>query len=125
MKEGIHPRYQYVVFRDASCDKSFLTRSTKSSSKTIKWEDGNTYPLINIDISSYSHPFYTGQQRLLDSAGRVDRFQTRYKKTGGKTVVRKARGKRAVTKMSKNTKKILSNTPRVAPPPKKSKSKSS
>ena len=78
MKEGIHPKYQSVVFRDASNGKAFLSRSTMTSDKTIKWEDGNEYPLINLEISSTSHPFYTGTQRLLDTAGRVERFQQRY-----------------------------------------------
>lgn len=78
MKPGIHPDYRDVVFRDASNGKAFLGRSTMESDKTIKWEDGNEYPLINLEISSTSHPFYTGTQRLLDTAGRVERFQQRY-----------------------------------------------
>ncbi len=78
MKPGIHPDYQDVVFRDASNGRAFLGRSTMQSEKTIKWEDGNEYPLINLEISSTSHPFYTGTQRLLDTAGRVERFQQRY-----------------------------------------------
>ena len=78
MKPGIHPEYQDVVFRDASNGKAFLGRSTMQSEKTIKWEDGNEYPLIALEISSTSHPFYTGTQRLLDTAGRVERFQQRY-----------------------------------------------
>ncbi len=78
MKEGIHPKYQSVVFRDASNGKAFLSRSTLTSDKTITWVDGNEYPLITLEISSTSHPFYTGTQRLLDTAGRVERFQQRY-----------------------------------------------
>lgn len=78
MKNGIHPDYHPVVFRDASADYAFLTRSTATSSKTIQWEDGNTYPLVEVDVSSASHPFYTGRSRTLDTAGRVERFQQRY-----------------------------------------------
>ncbi|MCH8613968.1 type B 50S ribosomal protein L31 [Arsenicicoccus dermatophilus] len=78
MKPDIHPDYHPVVFRDRSADFAFLTRSTATSSETIVWEDGNTYPLITVDVSSASHPFYTGKQRVMDSAGRVERFNRRY-----------------------------------------------
>lgn len=80
MKPGIHPDYGPVVFRDKSADFAFLTRSTATSSHTIEWEDGNTYPVIDIDISSASHPFYTGQAKVVDTAGRVERFRRRYGK---------------------------------------------
>jgi len=80
MKSGIHPEYRKVVFQDASADFSFLTRSTMTSKETIKWEDGEEYPLIKVDISSASHPFYTGKHKVLDSGGRVDRFKRRYQK---------------------------------------------
>ncbi len=80
MKTGIHPEYRKVVFQDVSADFSFLTRSTMDSKETIKWEDGEEYPLIKIDISSASHPFYTGKHKVLDSGGRVDRFKRRYQK---------------------------------------------
>ncbi len=80
MKPGIHPDYRPVVFRDRSGDLAFLTRSTISSSKTIEWEDGNTYPLVDVDVSAASHPFYTGTQRVMDTAGRVQRFNERYGK---------------------------------------------
>ncbi len=82
MKSGIHPDYALVVFRDLASGQSFLTRSTVSSSKTIEWEDGNTYPVVDVEISSASHPFYTGKQRILDSAGRVEKFNSRYKNFG-------------------------------------------
>jgi large subunit ribosomal protein L31 len=82
MKSGIHPDYATVVFRDLASGESFLTRSTVSSSKTIEWEDGNTYPVIDVEISSASHPFYTGKQRIMDSAGRVEKFNSRYKSFG-------------------------------------------
>jgi large subunit ribosomal protein L31 len=78
MRQGIHPESRPVVFRDRAADAAFLTRSTAQSSRTIEWEDGNTYPLIDIDISSASHPFYTGTSRVVDTAGRVERFERRY-----------------------------------------------
>ncbi|KAA9131274.1 type B 50S ribosomal protein L31 [Marinihelvus fidelis] len=80
MKAGIHPEYRKVVFQDVSSDFSFLTRSTMNTNETIKWEDGEEYPLIKVDISSASHPFYTGKHKVLDSGGRVDRFKRRYQK---------------------------------------------
>ncbi len=82
MKKDIHPEYDVVVFNDLSSGAKFLTRSTVKSDKTIEWEDGNTYPLIDVEISSASHPFYTGKQRILDSAGRVEKFKDRYKGFG-------------------------------------------
>lgn len=82
MKSDIHPDYAPVVFRDLASGATFLTRSTVSSDKTIEWEDGATYPVIDVEISSESHPFYTGKQRILDSAGRVEKFNTRYKGFG-------------------------------------------
>jgi len=80
MKPDIHPQYKEVVFQDVSCDFAFLTRSTLSSKNTITWEDGNEYPLIKVKVSSHSHPFYTGKQKMLDTSGRVDRFRKRYQK---------------------------------------------
>lgn len=84
MKSDIHPKYATVVFRDLASEKSFLTRSTVTSNKTVEWEDGNTYPLVEVEISSESHPFYTGKQRIMDSAGRVERFNQRFKGFGKK-----------------------------------------
>jgi large subunit ribosomal protein L31 len=78
MKPGIHPEYHQVVFRDRSANFAFLTRSTATSDRTIEWEDGNTYPVVDVEISSASHPFYTGNQRVVDTAGRVERFRRRY-----------------------------------------------
>ncbi len=78
MKKDIHPAYGYVVFRDRSADFQFLTRSTATSNKTIEWEDGNTYPVVDLEISSASHPFWTGRTRLLDTAGRVEKFRAKY-----------------------------------------------
>ena len=82
MKKDIHPEYAPIVFNDLASGTKFLTRSTATSEKTIEWEDGNTYPVIDVEISSASHPFYTGKQRILDSAGRVEKFKDRYKGFG-------------------------------------------
>lgn len=82
MKSDIHPEYAPVVFRDLASGATFLTRSTVSSDKTIEWEDGNSYPVIDVEISSESHPFYTGKQRIMDSAGRVEKFNQRFKNFG-------------------------------------------
>ncbi|MFF9244734.1 type B 50S ribosomal protein L31 [Streptomyces sp. NPDC014801] len=78
MKPGIHPEYRPVVFRDRAADFAFLTRSTATGDRTVEWEDGTTYPVIDVEISSASHPFCTGTQRVLDTAGRVERFERRY-----------------------------------------------
>ncbi|MFI4859301.1 MAG: type B 50S ribosomal protein L31 [Phycisphaerales bacterium JB063] len=78
MKSDIHPKYQTVVFKDVSADVSFLSKSTLSSKETVTWEDGNEYPLIKVDISSASHPFYTGKQKFVDAAGRVEKFQKKF-----------------------------------------------
>ena len=80
MKADIHPEYKKVVFQDMSSEFSILTRSTMSSKETIKWEDGNEYPLVKVEVSSASHPFYTGKHKLMDTGGRVDRFKRRYQK---------------------------------------------
>ena len=79
MKAGIHPEYKEVVFLDTSSDFKFLTKSTMTSKDTIKWEDGNEYPLIKIEVSSASHPFYTGKKLFVDTAGRVEKFNKKYK----------------------------------------------
>ncbi len=81
MKTEIHPEYNPIVFRDLASGETFLTRSTLTSDKTIDL-DGVTYPLIEVEISSASHPFYTGKQRILDSAGRVEKFNQRFKSFG-------------------------------------------
>ncbi|GMA24157.1 50S ribosomal protein L31 type B 2 [Luteimicrobium album] len=87
MKQDIHPGYGWVVFRDASADVAFLTRSTLAADnpgnpgrpeKTVAWADGNTYPVVDVEISSASHPFYTGNARVVDTAGRVEKFNRRY-----------------------------------------------
>ena len=78
MKPDIHPNYRPVVFQDTSSDLRFLTQSTIATSETIEWEDGNEYPLAKVEISSESHPFFTGQMKIVDTAGRVERFEKRY-----------------------------------------------
>ena len=81
MKKGIHPEnYRLVVFKDMSNGETFITKSAASSRETIKWEDGQEYPLIKLEISNTSHPFYTGKMKLVDTAGRVDKFMNKYKK---------------------------------------------
>ncbi len=81
MQKEIHPKgYRFVVFKDMSNGTTFLGRSTARSSENVKWEDGNEYPVIKLDISSTSHPFYTGKNVLVDTAGRIDKFKKRYEK---------------------------------------------
>ena len=80
MKADIHPEYRQVVFQDVTSDFKILTCSTLSSKETVKWEDGNEYPLIKVEISSASHPFYTGKHKIVDTSGRVDKFRKRYAK---------------------------------------------
>ncbi|MCY3962338.1 MAG: type B 50S ribosomal protein L31 [bacterium] len=78
MKPDIHPEYRLVVFQDTSAGTSFLTRSTINTTESVVWEDGNEYPLAKVGISSASHPFFTGQMTIVDTAGRVERFERRY-----------------------------------------------
>ncbi len=81
MKKGIHPKeYKFVVFQDMSNGYKFITKSTANSKEKIKWEDDKEYPLIKLEISHTSHPFFTGKMKLVDTAGRVDKFKNRYKK---------------------------------------------
>lgn len=80
MKKGIHPEYKEVVFWDTSSDHKFLTRSTSAPKETIKWEDGKEYPVIKVEVSSASHPFFTGKKLFVDTAGRVEKFKNKYQK---------------------------------------------
>lgn len=80
MKKEIHPDYREVVFQDLQTDFKFVTKSTMTSDETIKWEDGNEYPLVKVEVTSNSHPFYTGKNIFVDTAGRVEKFNKRYKK---------------------------------------------
>ena len=78
MKQGIHPEYRKVIFLDTSSGVKFLSGSTRTSDETMEWEDGNTYPVIRVEISSDTHPFYTGKQREDRVGGRIDRFKRKY-----------------------------------------------
>ena len=81
MRKDIHPKeYRFVVFKDMSNGYAFLTKSAANTKETIEWEDGKEYPLFKLEISNQSHPFYTGKMKLVDSAGRVDKFRNKYKK---------------------------------------------
>ena len=81
MKKDIHPKnYRLVVFKDFSVDTSFLGRSSADTKETIKWEDGKEYPLVKLEISNESHPFFTGKMKFVDTAGRIDKFNKKYKK---------------------------------------------
>ena len=78
MKEGIHPEYREVIFRDVSCDWEAKIKSTIKTSETIKWKDGKEYPYIKLDISSASHPFYTGKHKIMDTEGRIEKFRKKF-----------------------------------------------
>jgi len=81
MKKGLHPEnYRFVVFKDFSCDYAFLGKSTADTKETIVWEDGNEYPLVKLEISSASHPFFTGKMKFVDTAGRIEKFNKKYGK---------------------------------------------
>lgn len=82
MKKGIHPDYRPVVFKDNASDFMIMTRSTVTTKETIKWEDGNEYPLAKVEISSASHPFYTGNLKLVDTEGRVEKFNKKFARFG-------------------------------------------
>jgi len=82
MKEGIHPAYREVVFQDMASGFKFVTRSTVNTRETIKMEDGKEYPLFKLDVTSESHPFYTGAQQRITEAGRVERFRQKFARSG-------------------------------------------
>ena len=84
MKPDIHPDYRHVVFEDSSTGDTWITRSTMQTERTTTWVDGNDYPYVLLDVSMYSHPYYTGQMKIVDSAGRVERFNRRYGRRTGK-----------------------------------------
>lgn len=85
MKKDTHPEnYRFVVFKDMSNEMSFITRSTAETKDTITWEDGNEYPLVKLEISNTSHPYYTGKMKLVDTAGRIDKYRNRYEKKAAK-----------------------------------------
>ena len=85
MKPEIHPEYREVLFHDTGIDKYFLIRSTLETTETKEWEDGKTYPYYPVEISSASHPFYTGKAKMVDTAGRIDKFKNRYKNLKNKS----------------------------------------
>ena len=90
-KKELHPKdYRYVVFSDEAAGFSFLTKSTATSDETIKWEDGNEYPLVKVQISSASHPFFTGEEKIIDTEGRVDRFKAKKLKEALENKAKKA-----------------------------------
>jgi len=91
MKKGVHPEeYRAVVFKDFSADKAWLSKSSAPSKETIQWEDGNEYPLIKLEISSESHPFFTGKMKFVDTAGRIDKFNKKFSKFSKKAGAEKA-----------------------------------
>lgn len=117
MKKDLHPKdYRPVVFEDTSNGFKFLTRSTATSDETIKWEDGNEYPLIKTHISSASHPFYTGQEKVLDLEGRVDRFKAKAAKA---SALREASVKRKSTKAADKSQHEQKNIQKIGAGPQK------
>lgn len=107
MKKELHPaNYRPVVFKDLNNGEMFLTRSTVASEETVKWEDGNEYPLVAVHISSASHPFFTGQEKLVDIEGRVDRFKARTAAAAKKREAASARAQKKRTKKSTESQKI-------------------
>jgi len=107
MKKDLHPdNYRLVVFQDTSSDFKILTKSTAQTTETIKWEDGNEYPLIKVHVSSASHPFFTGEEKVLDIEGRVDKFKARAEAAAKAKEAKIAAAKKAESKpVKKPTKK--------------------
>ncbi len=104
MKSSIHPQtYRLVVFSDEQAGFSFLTKSTAQSDETIKWEDGNEYPLVKVHISSKSHPFFTGEEKIIDTEGRVDRFAAKMKAAQERREALAAKAKKANAKKAAKT----------------------
>lgn len=103
MKKGIHPEeYRTVVFQDFSVDKSWLGKSTANTKDTIKWEDGNEYPLIKLEISSASHPFFTGKMTFVDTAGRIDKFNKKFSKFAKKSKTGEAKAEEPKAEEAEN-----------------------
>ena len=108
MKTGIHPQTREVLFHDVGVDKYFLIRSTVNTTQPKEWEDGNTYPYYVLDVSSASHPFYTGKQKMLDSGGRVKKFQDRFGASGAsKPAAKKAEAKVEETAVEEIAEEVL------------------
>ena len=111
MKTGIHPQSREVLFHDVGVDKYFLIRSTVNTTQTKEWEDGNTYPYYVLDVSSASHPFYTGKQKMLDSGGRVKKFQDRF----GASSASKPKAKKAEAKAEETAVEEIADEAAEAP----------
>lgn len=105
MKTNLHPDYHFVVFQDEAAKFTFLTKSTATSTETIKWEDGNEYPLIKIHISSASHPFFTGEEKIIDTEGRVDRFAAKMKAAEERRAALANKAKKTATQAAKKDEK--------------------
>ena len=106
MKSSIHPQdYRPVVFSDDQAGFAFLTQSTAQTDETIKWEDGNTYPLVKVHISSASHPFFTGEEKIIDTEGRVDRFKARQEQAEKRREAMAAKAKKAQAKKAAKAEK--------------------
>ena len=104
-KKALHPKdYRYVVFSDEAAGFSFLTKSTATSEETIKWTDGNEYPLVKVQISSASHPFFTGEEKIIDTEGRVDRFKARAEKAAKLKSALENKAKKAAKESAKKEK---------------------
>ena len=105
-KKELHPKdYRFVVFKDEAAGFAFLTKSTAKSEETIKWEDGNEYPLVKIQISSQSHPFFTGEEKIIDTEGRVDRFKARAEKAKSLKTALENKAKKLAKETEKKAKK--------------------
>lgn len=106
MKSSIHPQnYRPVVFSDDVAGFAFLTQSTADTAETIKWEDGKTYPLVKVHISSASHPFFTGEEKIIDTEGRVDRFKAKFAAAEARKEALAAKAKKASAKKASASKK--------------------
>lgn len=116
MKKDLHPTdYRYVVFQDTSSKFSFLTKSTVATQETIKWEDGNEYPLVKVHVSSASHPFFTGEEKIMDIEGRVDKFKARAEAAAKAKEAKLAASKKTEKKPAKKAEKPKEVTEEVAP----------
>lgn len=104
MKKDLHPTsYRPVVFQDEAAGFAFLTQSTATSNQTIVWEDGNEYPLVKVHISSASHPFFTGEEKIIDTEGRVDRFKARAEAAAARKAALASKAKKAASRAAKKT----------------------
>lgn len=110
MKKDLHPKdYRLVVFQDTSSDFKILTRSTVATTETIKWEDGNEYPLVKVHVSSASHPFFTGEEKIMDIEGRVDKFKARAEAAKKAREAKQAAAKKSAPKAKKSDKPVVTS----------------